>query len=159
MDINTDRWLFTSPHSPIFMVAIPVALIVLYPAPPSFTQTRADTATTIGVASGVMLACWVRFNTAGVPDPYMGAPFPLVVPTLSKLIKMAGRFLVGILVVAPTRTLSKALILQVASRMLPGDNVQTKRSAMELPHRFLTYAAVGFSAVYVAPLCFPLFGL
>ena len=61
LDTAVDRWVFTSPNTPIFIVIVPLALIILYPSPPQYTQTKKDTATILFGTCGAMLGSWLRF--------------------------------------------------------------------------------------------------
>jgi len=160
LDIPTEEWVLTSPSSPIFMVAIPLAMCIVYPTPPRQTVTRADTTMIIGSCVGALLGSWARYAPTKVPDPYLGAPFPVVFPGFDRIMTMICRFILGILILAPSRSFMKALIHTVLPRLLP--NSQDSKSTqefIELVHRFVTYTFVGFNAVFVVPRCFDYFGI
>lgn len=88
LDTAVDRWVFTSPNTPIFIVIVPLALIILYPSPPKYTQTKKDTATILFGTCGALLGSWLRFYMYGFPDPYLGAPYSIRIPGQKKIIQM-----------------------------------------------------------------------
>jgi len=159
LDIPTEEWVLTSPSSPIFMVAIPMAMCIVYPTPPLQTDTRADTTMVIGTCVGVMLAAWARYAPTKVPDPYLGTPFPVRIPGPDRIMTMICRFIFGILVLAPSRSFMKSLIHTVLPRLLPRNDTKGNKETTELIHRFVTYSFVGFNAVFVVPRCFVYFGI
>jgi hypothetical protein len=161
LDTQTESWVLTAPSSPIFMVAIPLAMCVLYPTPPLQTETRADTTMVVGTCVGVLLASWARYAPTKVPDPYLGTPFSIFIPDPDRIMNMICRFILGILVLAPSRSFMKALIHTVLPRLLPKSTNDSKgdKEFIELVHRFVTYSFVGFNAVFVVPKCFIYFGI
>lgn len=159
LDIPTEEWVLTSPSSPIFMVAIPMVMCIIYPTPPMQTDTRADTTMVVGTCVGVMLGAWVRCAPTKVPDPYIGTPFLISVPGPDRIMTMICRFIFGVLVLAPSRSFMKSLIYTVLPRLLPKSNAKGNKEFIELVHRFVTYSFVGFNAVYVVPRWFVYFGI
>jgi len=159
LDIPTEEWVLTSPSSPIFIIAIPMAMCIVYPIPPLQTDTRADTTMVVGTCVGVMLGAWARFAPTKVPDPYLGAPYPITFPGFDRIMTMICRFIFGILVLAPSRSFMKSLIFTVLPRLLPKSDANFNKEFVELVHRFVTYSFVGFNAVYVVPRWFVYFGI
>ncbi|XP_048585681.1 sphingosine-1-phosphate phosphatase 2 [Nematostella vectensis] len=160
LDVQLENWVLTSPSAPIFIVAIPLAMCVLYPTPPLKTETKADTIMVVGVGVGVLLASWARFAPTRVPDPYLGTPFLITFPGFDRVMAMLSRFLLGIMILAPTRSVMKALIHMVLPRVLPKYlEPKLEKDFIEHTHRFITYTVVGFNAVFIVPMCFEYFGI
>ncbi|KAK3723607.1 hypothetical protein QZH41_019320 [Actinostola sp. cb2023] len=161
LDIATEAWILSSPSSPIFMVAIPMAMCIIYPTPPMQTDTRADTTMVVGTCVGAMLASWARYAPTRVPDPYVGTPFLISFPGPDRIMTMICRFILGILIVVPSRSFMKSLIHTVLPRLLPKSSHNSKgnKEIIELVHRFVTYSFVAFNVVFVVPRCFVYFGI
>lgn len=157
LDVSVDRWVFTSPNTPIFLVIVPLAMIILYPSPPKYTQTKADTATILFGTCGALLGSWGKFYFRGLPDPYLGAPFPIRIPGQKKIIQMLGKFVFGVTVIVPTRAVMKSTVHTVVPWLLAETDPKKKKSVSELPHRFFTYTMVGFTAVFLIPQMFSYF--
>ena len=159
LDVSIDRWVFTSPNTPIFIIIVPLAMIILYPSPPKYTQTKADTATIIFGTCGALLGSWGKFYFNGLPDPYLGVPYPIRIPGQKKIIRMLLKFVFGITVIVPTRAVMKSTVHTVVPWLLGETDPKRKKSVAELPHRFLTYTVVGFTAVFLIPQTFVYFGV
>lgn len=154
LDTAVDRWVFTSPNTPIFIVIGPLALIILYPSPPKYTQTKKDTATILFGTCGAMLASWLRFYMYGFPDPYLGAPYSIRIPGQKKIIQMLCKFVFGITVIVPTRAVMKSTVHTILPWLLSETDPKKKKALCEIPHCFFTYTVVGFTAVFLIPQTF-----
>ncbi|KAJ7390807.1 hypothetical protein OS493_022366 [Desmophyllum pertusum] len=159
LDVSIDRWVFTSPNTPIFLIIVPIAMIILYPSPPTYTQTRSDTADILFGSCGALLGSWGRFYFQGLPDPYLGAPFPIRIPGQKKLIQMLCKFVFGVTVLLPTRAVLKSTVHIVVPWLLAETDPKKKKSVSEFPHRFLTYSVLGFITAYLIPQIFAYFGV
>lgn len=159
LDVSIDRWVFSSPNTPIFLVVVPIILILMYPTPPRYTQTRADTATILFGACGALLGTWGRFYFQGVPDPYRGAPYPIRIPGQEEMFWMMCKFLFGVAVIIPTRAVMKSTVHTVVPWLLAETDPKKMKSVSEMPHRFLTYTTVGFTAVFFVPHIFAYVGV
>ena len=158
MDVSIDRWMFSSPNTPIFLIIIPVAMIILYPSPPSQTQTKGDTAMIVFSSCGALLGYWGRCYFQGMfPDPYLGAPFPIRIPGLKKIIQMLCKFVLGVTVIIPTRAMVKSTVHTVVPWLLAETDPERKKAVSEMPHKFLTYLVVGITAVGFVPQLFTYF--
>jgi len=154
MDVSFDRWVFTSPNTPIFLIIVPIAMIILYPSPPTQTQTKADTATIVFSSCGALLGCWGRCYFLGMPDPYLGAPYPIRIPGSNKIIQMLCKFVLGVTVLIPTRAVMKSIVHTVVPWLLAETDPKRKKEVSLMPHRFLTYLVVGVTAVGLIPQLF-----
>ena len=159
LDVSIDKWVFSSPNTPIFLIVVPMIMILMYPSPPKYTQTKADTATIIFGACGALLGTWGRFYFQGVPDPYQGAPYPIRIPGYEEMLWMIGKFLFGVGVIIPTRAVMKSTVHAVVPWPLAETDPKKMKSVSEIPHRFLTYITVGFTAVFFVPHIFAYVGV
>ncbi|KAM8804921.1 sphingosine-1-phosphate phosphatase 2 [Eudromia elegans] len=159
---SIDRVLLTSPLCPLLSIAVPLLLCYNYPKLDSYSPTRADTTTILGAGAGATVGFWL--NNQYVAAAYAGGGFGPGFPPLSGavLAVMLARFLVGIGVVLVTRHLVKSAVLgalRYCYKFPVGDREARRRLEVEVPYKFVTYSAVGFSATVVVPLLHQLLGL
>ena len=159
LEVLVDRWAFTSPKTLVFLVLVPMVMMALYPVPPKHTETKADTAMILFAACGALLGTWARCYLQGFPDPYLGTPFPILRPSLRELILMQCKFVCGVAVLVPTRLVMKATVHTVVPWLFSETDPSRRKSLAEMPHRFLTYSVLGFTASFVIPQMFAHFGV
>lgn len=158
MDISLDRWAFSSPNTPIFLTTVPLAMIILYPSPPKQTRTKADTAMIIFGTCGALLGNWASCYFHGViQDPYLGAPYPIRIPGLKRIIQMLCKFVVGVTVMIPTRAVAKSTVHTIVPLLLAETDPQRKKAVSEMPHKCFTYMLLGITAVGFVPQLFAYF--
>lgn len=158
MDISLDRWAFSSPNTPIFLTTVPLAMIILYPSPPKQTRTKADTAMIIFGTCGALLGNWASCYFQGViQDPYLGAPYPIRIPGLKRIIQMLCKFVVGVTVMIPTRAVAKSVVHTIVPLLLAETDPQKKKAVSEMPHKCFTYMLLGITAVGFVPQLFAYF--
>ena len=153
----------------ITMVGTGASILALHPVPPKVpTPAHAETGLVVGTASGTVLALWLRVTydphtiyslwSSSSPPPQL--PLLLAHPALVYFL----RFVVGVIIVATARIVVKqlgtSLVLWIA-RMLNTRHTKSnfKYSEAEVVVKYLTYAAIGFGANWVAPVLFLFLGL
>lgn len=154
------------PYAGIYIIAGSLALILMYPSCDKWTRARGDTTRILCGGTGAMLSGWVTFYIEGahIPDPYDGAPFGFIWPSFSSLVPLfgtfLGTFLIGALIIFPVKVIFTFVTKKALSILVPDDQeTLNKRLFVELSYIFITYTAVGFAAVYIAPKAFIYFGL
>lgn len=114
---------------------------------------RGDVAAILGVGLGVSMG----FNLHGpYPDDLYPGPFVPSFPTIQGVSLSIVRFVVGILLLLPTRFVMKLLCFKLLPAIMPDHGVQEtkKRPLVELPYKIITYGAIGFNAIYLCPIMF-----
>lgn len=145
-----------------------ISILALHPVPPKvLTPAHAETGLVVGTATGTCLGLWLRniytprimyalWSASELPQVPLFLSYPLLVYVL--------RFVVGVVIVATARAVVKkvgaSLVLSVA-RML---NIRYsknnfKYSEAEVAVKYLTYTAIGFGAIWIAPVVFSFAGL
>nr|XP_032818657.1 sphingosine-1-phosphate phosphatase 1 [Petromyzon marinus] len=134
-----------------------------------WSTSRGDTAQILAVGAGV--ASGSRANRllgllATTQAPPERLPLP-VLPGLPQLpgalVRTIARVLLGSAILLATKAALKSTSIPLACWLfsIPGDDVSVARrhAQVELPYRFITYGAVGFSAACLVPCAFSLVGL
>ncbi|XP_078462201.1 sphingosine-1-phosphate phosphatase 1 [Lampetra planeri] len=134
-----------------------------------WSTSRGDTAQILAVGAGV--ASGSRVNRllgllATTQAPSKRLPLP-VLPGLPQLpgalVRTIARVLLGSAILLATKAALKSTSIPLACWLfsIPGDDVSVARrhAQVELPYRFITYGAVGFSAACLVPCAFSLVGL
>lgn len=114
---------------------------------------RGDTAAILGCFIGVIAG----FSVHGpYPDDLDPGPYVISMPSLQVASLSLVRFVVGILLVLPTRFLMKLLCFKFLPAIMPTHGVQevVKRPMVELPYKLITYSAISFNAIYLCPIMF-----
>ena len=134
------------------LIAVPMMVIFLlyiYPVDPhKWTMDRGDTAAILGSGFGVLLG----FHIYGrFPDDLDPGPFEVALPSLQVVGVSIVRFVVGVLLLLPTRFIMKLLCFRLLPGIMPTHGVQevVKRPLVELPYKIITYGMIGFNAVYL----------
>lgn len=145
-------------HSPYFTPASIVTVIFLmyiYPVEDHWTMDRGDTAAIVGSSLGVCIAS--NFHKT-CPDDILPGPFPVYFPSLIMIGLCITRFVVGILLLVPTRFVMKLLCFRLLPAIMPSHGVEevAKRPLVELPYKLITYGAIGFNAIYLCERVFEL---
>lgn len=105
------------------------------------------------------LASHINLRLGLLPDAAPGL-LPLAAPALGSGLVGAAllRLVLGVLVLVGTRALMKAVTLPLVCRVVgvPGGDARKARQHMEveLPYRYIVYAAVGFNVLFLVPLLF-----
>jgi sphingosine-1-phosphate phosphatase 1 len=139
------------------LIAVPLLVIFLlyiYPVDPdNWSMDRGDTAAILGSGFGLVLG----FHMYGrFPDDIDPGPFELALPSLSVVGLSIVRFVVGVLLLLPTRFVMKLLCFRLLPLIMPTHGVQevVKRPLVELPYKIITYGMIGFNAVYLVTYVF-----
>ena len=134
--------------------ALVVFLLYIYPIEPNkWSMDRSDTAAILGVALGI-----ISGSSAHGPyvDDLLTGPFIIVLPSLNTVGLSLTRFVVGILLLVPTRFVMKLLCYKLLPAVMPTHGVEEERQRplVELPYKIITYGAIGFNAIFLAPIVF-----
>ena len=154
------------PYAGLYILLASLAMIFMYPSCDKWTRARGDTTRILCGGTGAMISCWVTFyiEQMPIPDPYDGAPFTLSFPTLSSAFPIIANFfatfVIGILIIFPVKLIFTFITKKALNIAIPNNQDSlNKRLFVELTYIFITYTAVGFAAVYIAPKAFIYFGL
>ena len=129
-----------------------------------WTSTFADTATIAGACNGALIAS--SLYDASVSDAPAAMAIPPTIaasfPNLSLAPIVLARLVVGFVVLALVRLLSKAVWVPIFATLAntlslpstPGSPSRNASYCIDIPARLLTYSCVGFAAVGVVPFIF-----
>ena len=138
---------------------------MIYAFPTQCMETRNDTARIISVGCGCMLAAWTDYyiEQIPIPNPYDGAPRPVISTSIiAWILFSASRFIIGVALLIPIKFILKAVIFNIANILNSSNTKSTDRKANEsftIPYLFITYSAIGYTAVFIAPRVFEMVGL
>lgn len=144
---STDKWMVSSPISPIVVTLIAVSMMYLYPSPAKPTSTKSDTAMIVFGTCGALVGSWARLYLQGeILDSQKDS---------MKIIPMLVKFVFGVAVLIPLRAMLKSLVYAIVPWLLGVSNPKKTKAVCEMPHRFFTYLMIGITAVGLVPLLFP----
>ncbi|KAJ8410362.1 hypothetical protein AAFF_G00203430 [Aldrovandia affinis] len=154
-----DSFYLTSPHAPLLIVSLHVALGLLAFTLDSWSTSRGDTAQALGTGAGAALASHLNHLLGLAPDPPLSQlPFALQPLSAALVGRSLLRLAVGVAALLATRAVMKALTIPLVCRAVgvPCDDVRRARQHMEveLPYRYIVYGTMGFSCVFLVPLLF-----
>ena len=158
MDIIED-FLFNSPYTPAYLIIIVIFLLYIYPVDTQcWSKDRGDTAAILGTSLGVLLGHCVN---GPFPDDLDPGPFPVGFPSINVMSLCVIRFVVGLLLLLPTRFVMKLLCFRLLPVIMPTHGVEEvkKRPLVELPYKIITYGAIGFNALYLSKVVFEICGI
>lgn len=153
------------PYAGLYILLASLAMIFMYPSCDKWTRARGDTTRILCGGTGAMLANWVTYYIEGVPipDPYDGAPYGVSWPQLSSLLPLLGTFfatfLLGVLIIFPVKLIFTFTTKKALKILVPDEETLHKKLFVELTYIFITYTAIGFAAIYIAPKAFIYVGL
>ena len=144
-----DWFVFDFNYTLIVAPLLIILLLYVYPVEPDqWSMDRGDTGAILGVGHGAILALHVigRF-----PDDLDPGPFELALPSLQVVGVSIVRFVVGVLLLLPTRFIMKLLCFRFLPLIMPTHGVQevVKRPLVELPYKIITYSMISINAVLV----------
>jgi hypothetical protein len=151
--------LFHSPYTGVFLLFMVIFLLYIYPIDPhNWSKDRGDTAAILGSSSGLLLSEWVVGPLPVDMDP---GPFVIYIPSISVMSLCVVRFVVGLLLLLPTRFVMKLLCYKLLPVIMPTHGVKevVKRPLVELPYKIITYGAIGFNAMYLSKIVFEMCGI
>ncbi|XP_074548987.1 sphingosine-1-phosphate phosphatase 1 [Halichoeres trimaculatus] len=154
-----DGFNLTCRYAPLIIISLHLGLGLFSFTLDTWSTSRGDTATVLGVGAGVALASHVNHLLGLMPDPTPDQ-LPFTLPALSAgLVAVAvTRLVLGVLVLVATRALMKAVTIPLVCRLfrVPCDDVRKARQHMEveLPYRYIVYGTVGFNVLFLVPLLF-----
>jgi membrane-associated phospholipid phosphatase len=143
---------YTLIAAPLFVIL----LLYVYPVEADkWSMDRGDTAAILGVGLGTLLG----FHLHGrFPDDIGTGRFEVALPSLQVVGVSIVRFVVGVLLLLPTRFVMKLLCFRLLPLIMPTHGVQevVKRPLVELPYKIITYSMISLNiifSVYVFDLC------
>lgn len=153
-----DRFILDAAYFPATGFLLIVLLLYIYPVDKKWTTDRGDTAAILGSTFGVMCG----FTCHGAfPDDIDVGPFVVQFPSLNAIGLSFLRFVVGIMLLLPTRFVMKLLCFRLLPAMMPTHGIQevAHRPLVEIPYKIITYSAIGFNTIYTAALVFEICGI
>ena len=160
LGIHVLDWLvFDFDYTLIALPLLVIFLLYIYPVDPNkWTMDRGDTGAILGSGMGVILG----FHLHGrFPDDFDSGPFVIAMPSLQVIGASVVRFVVGVLLLLPTRFVMKLLCFRLLPAIMPTHGVKevVKRPLVELPYKIITYSMIGFNAVYLVAYVFEICGI
>ena len=155
---STDKFLMASSIGPLIALLAVVFMLYIYPVEKDrWSMDRGDTAAILGVGLGVFTGCWLNTPL----DDILTGPFPVQLFSYHTLLMSLIRFVVGILLVVPTRFIMKMICFKILPVIMPTNGVEEvkKRPLVELPYKIITYTSIGFNVAYLSPLFFNLINI
>ena len=156
--VSTDNFLMASSIGPLIALTAVVFMLYIYPIEKDrWSMDRGDTAAILGVGLGVFTGCWLNPPL----DDVLTGPFPVQLFSYYTLVMSLVRFIVGIVLVIPTRFIMKMLCFKILPAIMPTNGVEEvrKRPLVELPYKIITYTSIGFNVAYLSPLFFNLINI
>ena len=154
-----DWMVFDFNYTLIVLPLLVIFMLYVYPVDPNkWTMDRGDTAAILGSGMGVIIG----FHIYGrFPDDIDSGPFKVALPSLQVVGASLVRFVVGVLLLLPTRFVMKLLCFRLLPAVMPTHGVEevVKRPLVELPYKIITYSMIGFNAVYLATYVFEICGI
>ena len=154
-----DNFVLYSDYSIYVTSALVFFLLYIYPVDPNhWSMDRGDTAAILGSTLGIVFG----FMLSGpYPEDLESGPFEIVMPSLHIISLSIVRFVVGVLLILPTRFIMKLLCFKLLPVLMPTHGVKevVHRPLVELPYKIITYGAIGFNASYLAPVVFEICGI
>lgn len=154
-----EYYLYHSPYMPIYLILIVVFMLYIYPVDArNWSRDRGDTAAILGTSVGVLLGHCAH---GAFPDDMDPGPFPVAFPSIHVMSMCIVRFVVGLLLLLPTRFLMKLLCYKLLPMIMPTHGVEEvgKRPLVEVPYKIITYGAIGFNALYLSKVVFEICGI
>lgn len=154
-----DYYLFNSPYCALYIILTIVFLLYIYPVDSQhWSRDRGDTAAILGSSSGFLLGMCA---TGPLPEDLDPGPYALSMPSVQELSLFVVRFIVGLLLLLPTRFVMKLLCFKLLPVIMPTHGIQevVKRPLVELPYKIITYGAIGFNAVFLSKTVFEICGI
>lgn len=145
---------------------IPVLLMAYFPTTEIWTPTRGDTCCIAAVFSGIELGVWFnyQFGLMNLNEASYQLTFDLGDP-----LHLAGRTVIGLIIVALTEFLGKLFSYPFLSSMVGADPKKlkeaensvknTKKNFVDLTSKFFTYSVLGFNTVVLVPIALQYFNL
>eukprot|EP00794_Sanderia_malayensis_P019821 gene19821-21761_t len=160
------EYMLQNPFTGIYLFLGSAGLVIMYPSCDKWTRARGDTTRILCGGTGALIAGWVTFyvDKTPIPDPYEGAPYTLLPSSFNFTVSVFTisllRFVIGIMIIIPVKLIFSFVIKKILKLFVPNsEETLDKKLFVELTYIFFTYTAVGFAAVYVAPLTFNYFNL
>lgn len=151
-----DRFQLTSTISPVVGFLLPLLLSYTYPELDHYSTTRGDTITILGVGAGCSVGYWVDEQLGQTP---LVLPAPLPALTVDAAARGVARFFIGDLALVGTRQVVKTFSLHMLYswyKVPKSDTAARRRKEIEVPYKFVTYAAVGLVNAIVVNRLFKL---
>ena len=151
--------IFEVPYMFIYWILIVIFMLYIYPVDPdNWSKDRGDTGAILGSVLGLL----VGHSLVGpLPDDLATGPFPITLPSIHVMSLCIIRFVIGLLLLLPTRFIMKLLCFKLLPAIMPTNGVEevVKRPFVELPYKLITYGSIGFNALCLSILVFEICGI
>lgn len=152
-----DEFQLRNPWSPLAVVATAATLTLAYPSLDHWTPARGDTCIVLATIAGIFTGCWLNFKQGYIHGPGLPPPYRISWPGYTVVGLALLRASIGIFTSVATRAIFKTIIyafLRYCLRVDVSDEKVRKKPEVELPTKFITYLAMGFTMAYLSPLVF-----
>ncbi|XP_026525934.1 sphingosine-1-phosphate phosphatase 1 [Notechis scutatus] len=158
-----DNFNLTFRYAPLVIISLHLVLGVFSFTLDTWSTSRGDTAQILGSGAGVACGSYATYCLNLMPDPSQEM-LPLVPSlTLNLFGKAALRLLIGLVFLLLVRMIMKQVTIPLACKIFGISNADVREARqhmeVELPYRYVTYGAMGFSATFLVPSLFWLSGL
>lgn len=154
-----DNFVLQSEYGLSSLFFIMIFMIYIYPVDPNnWSMDRGDTAAIMGGTYGLITG----FAFHGpYPEDLTTGPYEIFIPSLRIVGLSIVRFVVGVLLILPTRFIMKLLCFKLLPILMPTHGVKevVRRPLVELPYKIITYGFIGFIASFLAPYVFEICGI
>ena len=130
-------------------------MMIMYPVTDQWSMDRGDTAAILGSTLGMLLG----YNYDGpLDDDLVTGPFKVHFPTSQEMGYHMLRYIVGVLLIFPTRFTMKLLCFKLLPSIMPDQGILEvqKRPFVELPYKLIAYSTIGFTMMHICPMVFEL---
>jgi len=115
----------------------------------------------LGSCVGMLGGAWTNFQLGIIRGPELDPPYAIIWPSYTMLGSSLLRLVIGLCIVVATRAIAKSVLYATLhSLILRHKEVSyltketTKEVLVELTYKYLSYIAIGFNVVYLAPAAF-----
>lgn len=151
-----------SKYAPYIIIVSHFILAIVYPNPDRWSTSRGDTVIILGVGAGVHCATWFGSYYGFDWDATGDLPQQLILPSLSDARVALIRYAIGMALILSVRFVAKYASLVVichAASISTKDKLSRRRTEVEVPYKFFTYACVGFCTNFIVPLLLERLGI
>lgn len=148
---SIDTFIFDYHYSPYVFIGLSIVAMAMYPTTDQWSNDRGDTGAIVGAALGVVIGCHINGYH---PDDLLTGPFPVLLPSSHQMGHNTLRFIIGVLLVFPTRFIMKLLCFRLLPAIMPDQGILEvqKRPLVELPYKLITYTSLGLTMTCMCPI-------
>ena len=167
-----DQWLIVNRYAPLLTVPLSLAALYYYPGSDRWTPARGDTTVILGTYLGVHLGAWANYQLGYTRPPPDSShmPFPIMWPNFEQIYgHTLLRMIVGGVTFVAIKAVFKSLTYKAACFYMDADPNEVRKQpchidnkpkiVAELTYKFVTYVAIGFDVLFIAPWVFQAIGI